>query len=99
MLFLKQVSNRFYFTFGVDPEAIKNGLRLRHVVPATEEEARKVLERMDAENLSLVKIDGNLNVVKENKCTEKTNLWYSTSRTFLVVVDWTTERIFFSIHD
>ncbi|KAG5080016.1 hypothetical protein GLYMA_02G139600v4 [Glycine max] len=69
-----EVSNRFYFTFGVDPEAIKNGLRLRHVVPATEEEARKVLERMDAENLSLVKIDGNLNVVKENKCTEKTNL-------------------------
>ncbi|KAG5010699.1 hypothetical protein AAZX31_07G189700 [Glycine max] len=69
-----EVSNRFYFTFGVDPVAIKNGLRLLHVVPATEEEARKVLERMDAENLSLVKKDGNLNVVKENKCTEKTNL-------------------------
>ncbi|KAK7319797.1 hypothetical protein RJT34_04522 [Clitoria ternatea] len=45
-----EVSNRFYFTFGVDPEAIKNGLRIRHVVPATEEEARKVLERMDAES-------------------------------------------------
>ncbi|TKY59162.1 Acyl-coenzyme A thioesterase 9 [Spatholobus suberectus] len=61
-----EVSNRFYFTFGVDPEAIKNGLMLRHVVPATEEEARKVLERMDAENLSLVKKDGNLHVVKES---------------------------------
>jgi acyl-coenzyme A thioesterase 9 len=50
MFFLKQVSNRFYFTFGVDPEAIKNGLRIRNVVPGTEEEAQKVLERMDAEN-------------------------------------------------
>ncbi|KAK7400665.1 hypothetical protein VNO78_11912 [Psophocarpus tetragonolobus] len=50
-----EVSNRFYFTFGVDHEAVKNGLRIRHVVPATEEEARKVLERMDADNLSLVK--------------------------------------------
>lgn len=47
--FLKQVSNRFYFTFGVDPEAIKNGLRIRNVVPGTEEEAQKVLERIDAE--------------------------------------------------
>ncbi|GAU14561.1 hypothetical protein TSUD_96250, partial [Trifolium subterraneum] len=28
-----EVSNRFYFTFGVDPEAIKNGLRIRNVVP------------------------------------------------------------------
>ncbi|KAK7252091.1 hypothetical protein RIF29_35807 [Crotalaria pallida] len=45
-----EVSNRFYFTFGVDAEAIKNGLRIRSVVPDTEEEARKVLERMDAEN-------------------------------------------------
>ncbi|CAL0312089.1 unnamed protein product [Lupinus luteus] len=45
-----EVSNRFYFTFGVDPEAIKNGLRIRSVVPDTEEEARKVLERMDADN-------------------------------------------------
>ncbi|CAK8577595.1 unnamed protein product [Lathyrus sativus] len=45
-----EVSNRFYFTFGVDPEAIKNGLRIRNVVPGTEEEAQKVLERMDAEN-------------------------------------------------
>ncbi|KAK7362724.1 hypothetical protein VNO77_04845 [Canavalia gladiata] len=69
-----EVSNRFYFTFGVDPEAIKNGLRIRNVVPATEEEARKVFERIDAENLSLVKKGGNLHVVKENKCTEKTNI-------------------------
>ncbi|CAJ2654158.1 unnamed protein product [Trifolium pratense] len=45
-----EVSNRFYFTFGVDHEAIKNGLRIRNVVPGTEEEAQKVLERMDAEN-------------------------------------------------
>ncbi|KAE9613568.1 putative thiolester hydrolase [Lupinus albus] len=45
-----EVSNRFYFTFGIDPEAIKNGLRIRSVVPDTEEEARKVLERMDADN-------------------------------------------------
>lgn len=65
-----QVSNRFYFTFGIYPEAIKNGLRIRQVVPATEEEAKKVLERLDAENLSLVKKDDNLHVVKENKCIE-----------------------------
>ncbi|KAF7805300.1 acyl-coenzyme A thioesterase 9, mitochondrial-like [Senna tora] len=48
-----EVSNRFYFTFGVNPEALKSGLRIRRVVPATEEEARKVLERMDAENSKL----------------------------------------------
>ncbi|KAI9081951.1 hypothetical protein K1719_036213 [Acacia pycnantha] len=45
-----EVSNRFYFTFAVNPEAIEGGLRIRHVVPATEEEAVKVLERMDAED-------------------------------------------------
>ncbi|KAF8393823.1 hypothetical protein HHK36_020021 [Tetracentron sinense] len=50
-----EVSNTFYFTFTVSPEAVKNGLRIRNVVPATEEEARRVLERMDAENLQLVK--------------------------------------------
>ena len=50
MVLFNQVSNRFYFTFGVDSEAITNGLRIRNVVPATEEEARKVLERMDAES-------------------------------------------------
>ncbi|KAL2344898.1 hypothetical protein Fmac_006183 [Flemingia macrophylla] len=71
---LSEVSNRFYFTFGVDPEAVKNGLRVRQVVPATEEEARKVLERVDAENLSLLIKDGILEVVEENKCIEKTNL-------------------------
>ncbi|KAJ8774765.1 hypothetical protein K2173_017211 [Erythroxylum novogranatense] len=45
-----EVSNKFYFTFTVRPEAITKGLRIRNVVPATEEEARRVLERMDAEN-------------------------------------------------
>ncbi|KAI4334635.1 hypothetical protein L6164_019300 [Bauhinia variegata] len=45
-----EVSNRFYFTFAVNPEALKSGLRVRNVVPGTEEEARKVLERVEAEN-------------------------------------------------
>ncbi|KAB2008914.1 hypothetical protein ERO13_D10G120600v2 [Gossypium hirsutum] len=44
-----EVSNKFYFTFTVRPEAMKEGLKIRNVVPATEEEARRVLERMDAE--------------------------------------------------
>ncbi|KAL4292040.1 hypothetical protein GQ457_14G001600 [Hibiscus cannabinus] len=44
-----EVSNKFYFTFTVRPEAMKEELRIRNVVPATEEEARRVLERMDAE--------------------------------------------------
>ncbi|ESQ51627.1 hypothetical protein EUTSA_v10016640mg [Eutrema salsugineum] len=44
-----EVSNKFYFTFSVRPEAMKDGLRIRNVVPATEEEARRVIERMDAE--------------------------------------------------
>ncbi|XP_065860806.1 acyl-coenzyme A thioesterase 2, chloroplastic-like [Euphorbia lathyris] len=44
-----EVSNTFYFTFTVRPEAMKDGLRIRNVVPATEEEARRVIERMDAE--------------------------------------------------
>ncbi|XP_057957030.1 acyl-coenzyme A thioesterase 2, chloroplastic-like [Malania oleifera] len=44
-----QVSNKFYFTFTIRPEAMKNGLKIRNAVPATEEEARRVLERMDAE--------------------------------------------------
>ncbi|GLT48939.1 hypothetical protein SLA2020_225270 [Shorea laevis] len=47
-----EVSNKFYFTFTIRPEAMKDGLRLRNVVPATEEEARRVLERMDAEEKS-----------------------------------------------
>ena len=46
---IKQVSNKFYFTFSVHPEAMISGLKIRNVVPATEEEARRVLERMDAE--------------------------------------------------
>ncbi|KAJ7980625.1 Acyl-coenzyme A thioesterase 9 mitochondrial [Quillaja saponaria] len=45
-----EVSNKFYFTFVVCPKALKSGLRIRNVVPATEEEARRMLERMDAEN-------------------------------------------------
>ena len=50
----KQVSNTFHFTFTVRPEAkaMKNGFKLRNVVPATEEEARRILERIDADNLN-----------------------------------------------
>ncbi|KAJ0260002.1 Uncharacterized protein HA466_0062670 [Hirschfeldia incana] len=44
-----EVSNKFYFTFSVRPEAMKDGLKIRNVVPGTEEEARRVIERMDAE--------------------------------------------------
>ncbi|XP_027165352.1 acyl-coenzyme A thioesterase 9, mitochondrial-like [Coffea eugenioides] len=44
-----EVSNKFYFTFTVRPDAIKDGLKIRNVVPATEEEAKRVIERMDAE--------------------------------------------------
>ncbi|XP_002275033.1 acyl-coenzyme A thioesterase 2, chloroplastic [Vitis vinifera] len=49
-----EVSNTFYFTFTARPEAMKDGLKIRSVVPATEEEARRVLKRMDAENPELV---------------------------------------------
>lgn len=45
-----EVSNKFYFTFSVHPEAVKDGVRIRNVVPDTEEEALRVIERMDAEN-------------------------------------------------
>lgn len=45
-----EVSNKFYFTFSVCSDALKNGLRIRNVVPATEAEARRVIERMDAES-------------------------------------------------
>lgn len=47
---LEQVSNKFYFTFTVcqEAKAKANGFRIRKVVPATEEEARTILERMDA---------------------------------------------------
>ncbi|XP_019176773.1 PREDICTED: acyl-coenzyme A thioesterase 9, mitochondrial-like [Ipomoea nil] len=44
-----EVSNKFYFTFSVCSDALENGPRIRTVVPATEEEARRVIERMDAE--------------------------------------------------
>ncbi|CAA0806007.1 Thioesterase/thiol ester dehydrase-isomerase superfamily protein [Striga hermonthica] len=48
-----EVSNKFYFTFTVRPEAkaMNNGHRIRKVVPATEEEARRIIERMDADSL------------------------------------------------
>ncbi|KAG8050527.1 hypothetical protein GUJ93_ZPchr0009g1002 [Zizania palustris] len=46
-----EVSNTFHFTFTVSSDALKNGLKIRHVVPSTEEEARRILERMDAEGL------------------------------------------------
>ncbi|XP_016482614.1 acyl-coenzyme A thioesterase 2, chloroplastic-like isoform X3 [Nicotiana tabacum] len=51
-----EVSNRFYFTFTVRPEAKANNsqFRIRKVVPATEEEARRVLERMDADHLQSI---------------------------------------------
>ncbi|XP_021300767.1 acyl-coenzyme A thioesterase 9, mitochondrial [Herrania umbratica] len=49
-----EVSNTFYFTFTLRPEAkaTKNGFKIRNVVPATEEEARRIIERMDAELLT-----------------------------------------------
>ncbi|KAB8576235.1 hypothetical protein FH972_025763 [Carpinus fangiana] len=50
-----EVSNKFYFTFSVRPEAMRSGLKIRNVVPATEEEARRVLERMDAEGSRFAK--------------------------------------------
>lgn len=45
-----EVSNKFYFTFTVctEAKAKSNGVMIRKVVPATEEEARTILERMDA---------------------------------------------------
>lgn len=45
-----EVSNTFYFSFTVHPDALESGLTIRKVLPATEEEARHVLERLDAEN-------------------------------------------------
>lgn len=47
LLSASQVSNKFYFTFTVSTESL--GQQIRNVVPATEEEARRVIERMDAE--------------------------------------------------
>ncbi|CAK7349210.1 unnamed protein product [Dovyalis caffra] len=48
-----EVSNTFHFTFTVRPEAkaTNDGFMIRKVVPATEEEAHRILERMDAESL------------------------------------------------
>ncbi|KAK4482617.1 hypothetical protein RD792_009781 [Penstemon davidsonii] len=48
-----EVSNKFYFTFTVHSDAVRNRQKIRNVVPATEEEARRVIERMDAERCSL----------------------------------------------
>lgn len=45
-----EISNTFYFTFTVRPDRLKKMVgRIRSVVPATEEEARRVVERIDAE--------------------------------------------------
>lgn len=54
---MKQVSNRFYFSFTVRPEAKAktNAFKIQKVVPSTEEEARRILERMDAEAMQLDK--------------------------------------------
>lgn len=51
-----EVSNRFYFTFTVHPEAkaANDTVRIRKVVPATEEEARRILEHMDANSFNSV---------------------------------------------
>ncbi|CAD6224225.1 unnamed protein product [Miscanthus lutarioriparius] len=46
-----EVSNTFHFTFTVCSDMLKNGLKIRNVVPSTEEEARRILERMEAEGL------------------------------------------------
>ncbi|KAI3685283.1 hypothetical protein L6452_34524 [Arctium lappa] len=44
-----EVSNKFYFTFTTCSKITTNGWKIRSVVPATEEEARRVIKRMDAE--------------------------------------------------
>uniref|UniRef100_A0A453LCI4 HotDog ACOT-type domain-containing protein n=1 Tax=Aegilops tauschii subsp. strangulata TaxID=200361 RepID=A0A453LCI4_AEGTS len=46
-----EISNTFHFTFSVGSDALKNGVNIRNVVPSTEEEARRILDRMDAEGL------------------------------------------------
>ncbi|KAG0483336.1 hypothetical protein HPP92_011420 [Vanilla planifolia] len=48
---ISEVSNTFYFTFTVSDDALEKGLRIRNVVPATEEEARRILERLEAEKM------------------------------------------------
>ncbi|OIT38417.1 PREDICTED: acyl-coenzyme A thioesterase 9, mitochondrial-like [Nicotiana attenuata] len=42
-----EVSNNFYFTFTVSSDSLRNGLKIRNVVPGTEEEARRVIEHID----------------------------------------------------
>ncbi|XP_060173767.1 acyl-coenzyme A thioesterase 2, chloroplastic-like [Lycium barbarum] len=42
-----EVSNNFYFTFTVPSDTLRNGLKIRNVVPGTEEEARRVIEYID----------------------------------------------------
>ncbi|CAL5063360.1 unnamed protein product [Urochloa decumbens] len=46
-----EVSNTFHFTFTVCSDMLKNGMKIRNVVPSTEEEARRILERMETEGL------------------------------------------------
>ncbi|KAH6810907.1 Thioesterase/thiol ester dehydrase-isomerase superfamily protein [Perilla frutescens var. frutescens] len=50
-----EVSNRFYFTFTVRAEAKdkNNGVMIRKVVPTTEEEARRIIQRMDAASVDI----------------------------------------------
>ncbi|XP_009626002.1 acyl-coenzyme A thioesterase 2, chloroplastic-like [Nicotiana tomentosiformis] len=42
-----EVSNNFYFTFTVSSDSLRNGLKIRNVVPGTEEEAWRVIEHID----------------------------------------------------
>ena len=51
LLNFNKVSNKFYFTFTTSSDGIPNN-KIRSVVPATEEEARRVIERIDAEKCS-----------------------------------------------
>lgn len=48
-----EVSNTFYFTFSLDPECLEPGVdrTVRRVLPATEEEARTVLARYEADHI------------------------------------------------
>ncbi|KAJ0969342.1 hypothetical protein J5N97_022219 [Dioscorea zingiberensis] len=46
-----EITNTFYFKFTVNHDTLKKGVSIRNVVPATEEEARRVLERMEAEKI------------------------------------------------
>ncbi|CAO2818950.1 unnamed protein product [Amaranthus hypochondriacus] len=53
-----EVSNTFYFTFTICPEAKaeKDKINIRNVVPATEEEARHILERKDSKASQGIKV-------------------------------------------